>query len=315
MTKVNILLVDDQPANLIALEAVLDGLGANLVKAHSGEEALRLADQEVAVIVLDVQMAGLDGYETAKRIRMREQTRHTHIIFLTAYDDDRLSVEEACTLGAVDYLVKPLVPAILRAKVARFVELFKKTRQIEYRAEQLRQLERREFAQRLAEENARMRQQNELFHITLASIGDALISTDIEGRVVYLNAVAESLTGWTQQEAAGQPPATVLHIVNEATRQTVDDPVKKVLAEGKVVGLANHTLLITERKRVEEALRQSHAELRSRAEDLDRFNRLAVGRELRMIELKEEVNKLCQPLCEAARYPLEFEQDTKDRNG
>jgi PAS domain S-box-containing protein len=244
MAKVNILLVDDQPANLLVLEAILDGLGESLVKAYSGEQALRLADQKTAVILLDVQMHGLDGFETAKLIRSREQTRHTPIIFLTAYDENRLSVEEAYTLGAVDYLVKPFVPVMLRAKVVGFVELFKKTQQVEHQAEQLRQSERREFAQKLAEENARLRQQKELFRTTLASIGDAVITTDIEGRVAYLNAVAESLTGWTQKAAAGQPLATVFHIVNEQTRQTVENPVKKVLAEGKVVGLANHTLLV-----------------------------------------------------------------------
>lgn len=301
MPKVNILLVDDQPANLLALEAVLDGLGENLVKAHSGEEALRLADQEVAVILLDVQMRGLDGYETAKLIRSREQTRHTPIIFLTAYDENRLSVEAAYALGAVDYLVKPLVPVILRAKVAGFVELFKKTQQIKHQAEQLRQLERREFAQRLAEENGRLRQQKELFRTTLASIGDAVITTDMEGRVTYLNAVAESLTGWTQQAAAGQPLDTVFHIVNEQTRQPVENPVKKVLIEGKIAGMANHTLLvakdgterpiddsaapiqdeqgnvaglvlifrdITERKRGEDALRESERRFREMVDAL-----------------------------------------------
>src|SRR5438132_11869369 len=115
---VNILLVDDQPANLLALEAVLADLGHNLVKAHSGEEALRrLLPDDFAVILLDVQMHGLDGFETARLIRDREKSRHTPIIFLTAYEDNRLPVEQAYALGAVDYLVKPLIPVILRAKV------------------------------------------------------------------------------------------------------------------------------------------------------------------------------------------------------
>ncbi len=112
-----ILLVDDQPANLLALEAVLGAWSKHLVKALSGEEALRLADQDTAVILLDVQMHGLDGFETAKLIRSRERTRHTPIIFLTAYDDDRLSIEEIYALGAVDYLVKPIISVVLRAKV------------------------------------------------------------------------------------------------------------------------------------------------------------------------------------------------------
>ena len=91
---VNILLVDDQPANLLALRAILDDLGHNLVEARSGEEALQqLAENDFAVVLLDVQMHGLDGFETARLIRSREKSRHTPIIFLTAYDTDRLVVE------------------------------------------------------------------------------------------------------------------------------------------------------------------------------------------------------------------------------
>ncbi len=144
--KVNVLLVDDQPANLLSVEAILQDPKLNLIKALSGEEALRrLLVDDFAVILLDVQMQGLDGYETAKLIRGREKSRHTPIIFLTAYEDNRLPVAEAYALGAVDYLVKPLIPVILRAKVAGFVELFQKTEQVRRQAEQLRQIERRDF--------------------------------------------------------------------------------------------------------------------------------------------------------------------------
>src|SRR5439155_2948362 len=136
-----------------------------------------LHENDFAVILLDVQMHGQDGFETAKLVRSRERSRHTPIIFLTAYDADRPTIERAYALGAVDFLVKPLMPVVLRAKVAGFVEFFKKTQQIEHQAGQLRQLERREFAQKLAEENARLRQQKELFRTTLASIGDAVITT------------------------------------------------------------------------------------------------------------------------------------------
>src|SRR5690242_13194020 len=94
--KVNILLVDDQPADLLALRAILDELGHNLVEAHSGEEALRRMQQdEYAVILLDLQMYGLDGFETAKQIRNTAKGRHIPIIFLTAYADDRFPVVEA----------------------------------------------------------------------------------------------------------------------------------------------------------------------------------------------------------------------------
>src|SRR5437763_13809147 len=128
--KANILLVDDQPANLLALECILEGLGHNLVNAHSGAAALQLLlDRDFAVVLLDVRMHGMDGFETARLIRSQERSRHTPIIFLTAHDDNRLDVEQAYNLGAVDYLVKPLIPVILRAKVTGFVELYQKSEQ------------------------------------------------------------------------------------------------------------------------------------------------------------------------------------------
>jgi signal transduction histidine kinase len=153
--RANILLVDDEPSNLVVLEAILGDLGQNLVRASSGEDALRrLLDQEFAVVLLDVRMPGLDGLETARLIRDREKSRLTPIIFLSAYDDPD-SVVRAYELGAVDYLQKPLVPVILRAKVNAFVEQFRRTEQIKQQAEQLRQLERREFERQLAEEKHR----------------------------------------------------------------------------------------------------------------------------------------------------------------
>ena len=148
---VNILLVDDRPENLLVLEVILDELGQNLVRASSGAEALEhLNREDFAVVLLDVQMQGLDGFETARRMRARERSRHLPIIFLTAYESNEFPPAKAYTLGAVDYLVKPLVPEILRAKVEVFVNLFRRT-------EQVRQLERREFEQRLAEETLRER--------------------------------------------------------------------------------------------------------------------------------------------------------------
>src|SRR3954451_19115392 len=109
--KASLLLVDDNPANLLALRALLEGLGHNLVEARSGEEALRRVQaDEFAVVLLDVRMPGLGGFETAKRIRAHDRSRHTPIIFLTANDVDRQQTEEAYALGAVDLLTKPLLP-------------------------------------------------------------------------------------------------------------------------------------------------------------------------------------------------------------
>ncbi|MBI2939526.1 MAG: hybrid sensor histidine kinase/response regulator [Chloroflexi bacterium] len=137
--KVKVLLVDDEPANLVAMEAILQGLGTAVVKAGAGREALRhLLLDEFAVVVLDVKMPGMDGFETAALVRGREQTRDTPIIFLTAaYAGDEF-VARGYSLGAVDYLLKPVQPEILRAKVAVFVELFRKREEIRRQAEELR---------------------------------------------------------------------------------------------------------------------------------------------------------------------------------
>ncbi|MDB5353668.1 MAG: two-component hybrid sensor and regulator [Phycisphaerales bacterium] len=137
--KVNILLVDDRPDKLLALEAVLEDLGQNIVRAHSGREALRaLLSQEFAVILLDVNMPGMDGLETASLIRQRKSSRQTPIIFITAFADE-MHVSRGYSLGAVDYILAPVVPDVLRTKVAVFVDLDRKTRELRRQAEQQRQ--------------------------------------------------------------------------------------------------------------------------------------------------------------------------------
>jgi two-component system sensor histidine kinase/response regulator len=130
--KANILLVDDHLSNLVALEGMLDSLGQNLVLASSGEEALlRLLEQDFAVILLDVQMGALDGFETAKLIKEREKTRSIPIIFVTAIHRDEQHIYQGYTTGAVDYLFKPVVPDVLRAKVSVFVDLYQKNHEIQ----------------------------------------------------------------------------------------------------------------------------------------------------------------------------------------
>jgi signal transduction histidine kinase len=148
----NILLVDDMPANLLSLEAVLGELGQNLIKAESGEQALRLIlEHDFAVILLDVRMPGLDGIETAKLIRQRPRSRYTPIIFLTAYDNPNIAVVQAYATGAVDYLVKPFAAEVLRSKVRVFVELYQKTAQLERQAEQLREMQNKHFEMEIRE--------------------------------------------------------------------------------------------------------------------------------------------------------------------
>ena len=153
--RVNILLVDDQPANLLALEAMLQGLGQTLVKAESGREALRrLLTHDFAVILLDVKMPDMDGFETAALIRQRDKSRDTPIIFLTAADKTHTEAVRGYAVGAVDYLVKPVVPEFVRSKVSVFVELAKKTEQLRRQAELLRESE--QAARDLAEARAEL---------------------------------------------------------------------------------------------------------------------------------------------------------------
>jgi CheY-like chemotaxis protein len=135
------LLVDDRRDNLIALEAILQGLPVEPVAVESGEAALKqLLIEDFAVILLDAQMPEMDGFETASRIKQRERTRHVPIIFLTAADRDAQLALRGYAAGAVDYLTKPFDPWVLRAKVSVFVELWTKTRQIEAQADGVRQL-------------------------------------------------------------------------------------------------------------------------------------------------------------------------------
>jgi PAS domain S-box-containing protein len=180
-----------------------------------------------------------------------------------------------------------------------------------------------------------LRRQRELLAVTLASIGDAVIVTDTNGRVTFINGEAEHLTGWASGEALGQPLASVFNIINEQTRQAVESPVDKVLRLGVVVGLANHTVLIakdgreipiddsgapirgadgavygvvlvfrdfTEQKKAENEIHRHVGELL-------RLNNAMTGRELRMLELKKEVNDLCERLGQQRRYSVDFDKE------
>lgn len=136
--QVNVLLVDDKPANLLAMEALLADLGYHLVRAESGEEALKRAlEYDFAVIVLDVQMPGLNGFEILKLLRQREATRLTPVIFNTATYTTDVMILQGYAAGAVDVLTKPLKPEILKAKVERFGEMHKEKMRLQREVERL----------------------------------------------------------------------------------------------------------------------------------------------------------------------------------
>lgn len=151
----SILVVDDNPANLGSLEALLKDTGAEIVKAHSGNQALlELLSREFALVLLDIQMPAMDGFETAQLIRSRDKTRHLPIIFLTAYHRSETNVLQGYSLGAVDFLFKPIVPEILRSKVVFFLELHAKNLEIRRQAELLREAQKREYERALLQEEA-----------------------------------------------------------------------------------------------------------------------------------------------------------------
>lgn len=159
--QVNVLLVDDRHENLLVMEAVLADLGQRLVCVNSGRDALRfLLNEDVAVILLDVEMPGLDGFETAELIRGRERTQHTPIIFVTAINKSEQSVFQGYSLGAVDYITKPFEPVILKSKVKFFIDFCRQKLSIQRQGELLAQAN-RELGRMNAELEARVLERTE----------------------------------------------------------------------------------------------------------------------------------------------------------
>jgi PAS domain S-box-containing protein len=183
-----VLLVDDHAANLLALEAILAPLGHELVKASSGEEALRqILKREFALVLLDVQMAGMSGFETAGLLKQHPRTRHVPIIFITAVNRDAENVFRGYSQGAVDYLVKPFDPDILRSKAMVFVDLYIKGETIKAQERMLREQE-REVMRRRSEER---------YRDLLDAMPQCVWAADAEGRVNYWNQAGLAYFGLT----------------------------------------------------------------------------------------------------------------------
>ncbi|HEX2254672.1 MAG TPA: PAS domain S-box protein [Thermoanaerobaculia bacterium] len=384
--------MDDAPASRLELRSILDSPDLELIDADSAEEALDLvARQPFAAVLVDLGLPGLGALETARRIRSGSQSRSTPILFLAGAGAglDRETLQEGYSLGAVDFLEKPLMPLAVRSKVRGFAVLFAEAQRAVREAEQLRMLvqgthdyaifmldpqgrvvswntgaerlkgysaediigrhfstfypqevvdrgwpehelrvastegrfedegwrirkdgsrfwanvvitalrdaagrlrgfskvtrdltarkQAEEAARQLAEEEAARRaaertaellaEERERLQVTLASIGDAVISTDRDGRVEFLNPIAEAAVGWKTEEAAGRPLDEVFRIVNEETRRPVENPALRALSEGVIVGLANHTLLIA-RDGTERPIDDSASPIRDSAGDV-----------------------------------------------
>ncbi|HEX8432366.1 MAG TPA: response regulator, partial [Longimicrobium sp.] len=298
-SRASILAVDDRPENLFALEAILEPLGHGVVRANSGEEALRhVLQQDFACILLDVQMPGMNGFEAAQLIKSRERSRSTPIIFLTAISKDEAFIFEGYSVGAVDYMFKPFNPDILRSKVAVFVELYLKTQQLQEQERRLRDSERRELEMRhqgeLLASEARMAE-------IVGSAMEAILTFGADGRVTLFNAAAERMFGVAAAQANGRPIEDFFHPAfdqaaldaicaegrgerDDATQGRALSGVRKggeefpVEASVSCLELQDSRVFtviardVSERKRAEEALRQQALSLAQTTEQLKQLN-------------------------------------------
>jgi PAS domain S-box-containing protein len=197
--RVNILMVDDQPAKLLTYEAILAGLDANLIKARSGREGLKLLlKHDVAVVLLDVSMPEINGFEMADMMRQHPRFQQTAILFISAVRMSDLDRIKGYQSGAVDYISVPVVPEVLRAKVSVFADLHRKSRELESLNRELEQrVEQR--TRQLQESESLLRERADL--LELAS--EAVLVRDLSGMLKYWNAGAEALYGWPRHEVLG----------------------------------------------------------------------------------------------------------------
>lgn len=206
---VDILIVDDRLDGLLALEAVLGSPRYNLVRAHSGHEALELLpDYDFGLILLDVQMPILDGFETAALIREQNRYRHTPIIFVTAINKDDRYIYKGYEVGAVDYIFKPFEPHILRSKVNFFIDLHLMSRQLQAQNEIIRESERRERYLKLAElEVESLKRYRDLSN----AIPHIVWKSKIDGTLDYFNRIWSDFTGLTQEQSKGSGWQSAVH--------------------------------------------------------------------------------------------------------
>jgi diguanylate cyclase (GGDEF)-like protein/PAS domain S-box-containing protein len=204
--KINILLVDDRPQNLFALEAVLSNPNYNLVKAASGEEALKfLFREEFAVILLDVQMPGLSGFETAAIIKSREKTKHIPIIFVTAINKEPEHVFSGYSVGAVDYLFKPFEPESLKAKVDNFAHIYLNSANLKHQAQLLKRSSRE--LEKANKELLRIASHLRKAEAIARVIGDTSIDTMVTfnhlGKLLTVNPAVEGMFSYKKEELVG----------------------------------------------------------------------------------------------------------------
>jgi diguanylate cyclase (GGDEF)-like protein/PAS domain S-box-containing protein len=249
----NILIVDDEAQNCKLLELLLQPEGYLTRSAANGEDALAsVAASAPDLILLDIMMPGLDGYEVATRLKAEPATAHIPIIMITAQNDSKTMLN-GLSAGAEEFITKPVDRAELWLRVRNLLRLkslgdffqnqsglLEKTvreRTTQLRDSETRLCERKEAESALFAEKERLR-------VTLSAIGDAVMTTDVQGNITYMNPVAEAMTGWHNEEAAGRPLTQVFAIVNELTGMSAPNPVEAVLQNGQAAKLAPDTCLM-----------------------------------------------------------------------
>ncbi|MEG4243897.1 EAL domain-containing protein [Microcoleus sp. MON2_D6] len=235
----NILIVDDLPDNLRLLRDTLRAEGYKVRSATTGAMALRAAQSpSTELILLDIKLPDQDGYEVCRQLKSDERTAEIPIIFLSALNETFNKVQ-GLAAGGVDYIAKPFQVEEVLARVETHLTIGRLQQKLQ--KQNLRLLIEIEERQRLEES---LFAEKELAQVTLQSIGDGVITTDAQGNVRYFNPIAERLTGWKNHEVQGVHFSTVFLIVDQVTREPVENPINKALLEERIVTLANNTILI-----------------------------------------------------------------------
>lgn len=199
--KVNILMVDDHPENLLALEAVLTSPNYNLISAHSGKEALKcMLQHDFAVILLDVQMPGLNGFDTAKLIKAREKTKNIPIIFITAINQEMEHVHQGYSVGAIDYIFKPFQPETLKKKIEQFVKIHQNHQETIIKTDLGHLLELNKVNKRLDRTTLNLRRTEALSKAISETITDTIVTFDNKGCILSVNPAVTSMFGYQAKE-------------------------------------------------------------------------------------------------------------------